>query len=561
MESVLVELAVTSVVILVTGHEVSVGFPVLTLIIGVSLDIVVDFLQKLVFSAKLVFTYYTLHKQRSYTCISICIFICNFIFAPLLIIILIISSILAAPLLPIFSLPILLLGFPRTQRFWPSLINYGSVAVKTSDSIYYQEVQLELGAVLYHSISSGAISSKAGTQILYRFENRLGLITILQKDYSSCTINLRGLEFQETSCHSEEATKIDVMFEKAHTNTILNKAVQSTLTPADAGVIKAYSDARNILTGIIDQPEALRKFSSNLAKTIVWVFYHHIMKNTPKFPCSNITEHFVVGSNNSDNLKPNPVNTDTTLDTQCTPAQQFTTLDRTINFGGEQQGNVVSTRFHEETKYETKQSSDSSLEKDLETIPSMLEISESVHSVMSKSTREIRRPRRVKVHPFSPSHFSNEMDNLEVFDRGLHNTESSTTKGSSTHMEVEIARDTRMFEAALPQKEVKALVQEHGSPSHQFPSEWYTYLTDKYRDLSNSDYNSLQDLVDDYFNLLHLSSPSWSLQANTSVTPQQIAQGFQGSFPQKAGSNWMSKDSEKMKLSLKAYRSVNKVRV
>ena len=552
-ERVLSELTVVSVVILVTGHQISVGFPILTLIVGISIDVAVDFLHKIVFVGKLLLTYFTLHKQRTYTIISCFIFVCNFIIFPVLLMIIFLTSVVAAPLLPLFSLPIFLIGFPRTRRFWPSLTDYGTVSVKTADSIYYQEVELELGAALSRSLSCGHITSQPGTQILFRFDNRLGLITILQHNYNSCTINLRGLEFQETSCHSEEATVIDAMFEKIHSNYPINKALRSTLIPADTRVIKTYSDARNILTGIIDQPDALKKFSSNLSKALTWVFYHYLIKRSiPVSSSSNTIQQFVVRPRSSDHLKAIHSHIEEeSKHTEKTEIQNFTDSNyaRTVEFRKHEVIEKTKTTENLDGRNETH--GDTPLENDLETIASNFELTESSSDSVVSAVKPnlIHRPRKVKVHPISAI-ASSESGKYP----GLNIAVTSTRAASISSESNGGIGGVRNTEAATLGAPDPPIGQRKTNSSCCFPTEWYAHLKSRYRDLDSKDDNFLHEIVEDSFNFLYVSSGQWSLNAHGNISPQQIAQGFQGIFSQKEESNWIRDNSDFMKKALKAYR-------
>jgi hypothetical protein len=61
---------------------------------------------------------------------------------------------------------------------------------------------------------------------------------------------------QETSCHTVEAAKVDEVFESASGgglgNKRLNGHVTNVLTPITTLRIRIHSDAKNVLTGIID---------------------------------------------------------------------------------------------------------------------------------------------------------------------------------------------------------------------------------------------------------------------------------------------------------------------
>ena len=254
------------------------------LIIGIAAEVLQDFLQKMWFALTLFVNFVFVRKHRTFLPLNVAIIVGTIIFLPFLLAIIFISSIFSSPLLPLFTLPVFLVSYPRTKRFWPSLVNYASSYSKCEDSIYYQQSEAELVKAVYRSISSGSISPSPGTYLLLRFEDRLSIVTVLEHGYGHCVMAIKGLELQETSCHSIEATKIDSIFEAAYDPDSKSCAVfwfnthfSNTLQPIDAQVITVYSEARNVLTGIIDQPSSLQRFSDHLLKSLVWILSRHFM--------------------------------------------------------------------------------------------------------------------------------------------------------------------------------------------------------------------------------------------------------------------------------------------
>lgn len=285
------ELTVVSILTLALPTDsnwISLGFPMQALIVGLVLDIVKDFRQKITFVLTSLIAFTLNRKKGTYLALHILIIAANIIFSPLLIGVVLISSILLAPLLSLFTLPVFLTSFPRPQRFWPSLVAYGSTYLKTTEeTVYYQQAEPEIAKAVHRGLSHGAIPAQPGTQLLFRFDDRLAVVTILEVGWGFCTINTRGLELQETSCHSEEATRIDDIINALHSpqschQSLLNTNLLSTLLLVDSVVIQTYSEARNVLTGIIDQPNALHQFSNNLIKTLIWVFNEHIQSTLVK---------------------------------------------------------------------------------------------------------------------------------------------------------------------------------------------------------------------------------------------------------------------------------------
>lgn len=281
------ELVIVAILHLVLSSESSwaiLGLGTQTLIVGMALEITANFLQKLSFVAKQFVGFVSNSKQRTYLALNIVIIVGTILFLPLVLAILLASSVISAPLLPLFTLPIFFISFPRPRKFWPSLVDYGSSYSRNQDSVYYQQAEAEIARVLSSSISSGTVHAIPASHFLLRFQDRMCFATILEVGYGFCTLTIRGLELQETSCHTVEASTVDDMFELAfdtESNSSrlrlwLNTHVFNTLCPVDSAVIHTYSDARNVLTGIIDNPPALERFSDNLLKTLVWVLFHYL---------------------------------------------------------------------------------------------------------------------------------------------------------------------------------------------------------------------------------------------------------------------------------------------
>ncbi|ELW69017.1 hypothetical protein TREES_T100020359 [Tupaia chinensis] len=102
-----------------------------------------------------------------------------------------------------------------------------------------------------------------------------------------------GLELQETSCHAAEAQRVDEVFEGAFQQEYtkicsLNEHFGNVLTPCTVLPVRLYSDARNVLSGIIDSHENLKEFKGDLVKVLVWMLIQYCSKrprlqeNVPK---------------------------------------------------------------------------------------------------------------------------------------------------------------------------------------------------------------------------------------------------------------------------------------
>ena len=261
-------------------------------IVGVALDVARRFWRKLEFVAALLVGFATHRKLRLTLPLHICVFVLFFLFSPLLLATMLISSVISAPLLPLFTLPLFVVAFPRTARFWPSCIQFGGSYSKNPDSVFYEQAIPEMARAISSSMKAGAISAQPGTYVLMRFQDRLSIATVLESGYGYCIAHIRGLELQETSCHTVEANRVDDIFERAYRGSCrscLNINSLNTLRPVDSAVITTYSDAHNVLSGVIDQPASLDKFSSNLLKTLVWVLFQHRDNFRRYLPLSTVT--------------------------------------------------------------------------------------------------------------------------------------------------------------------------------------------------------------------------------------------------------------------------------
>ena len=91
---------------------------------------------------------------------------------------------------------------------------------------------------------------------------------------------MKGLELQETSCHTTEAARIDDILESAFDSNMprcgFNRYIGNTFHAKDRVLVRSYSDARNVLTGIIDHPDNLKRFHPFFVKSLIWVITHHL---------------------------------------------------------------------------------------------------------------------------------------------------------------------------------------------------------------------------------------------------------------------------------------------
>jgi hypothetical protein len=91
-------------------------------------------------------------------------------------------------------------------------------AAPCQDSVYYEQLIPPLIQSIHHAVRAGKLGlQQAGNFLLVRHEDRLAYIQIMEKGNGYMIYSAKGLELQETSCHSLEATRF-----KSLENTILD---------------------------------------------------------------------------------------------------------------------------------------------------------------------------------------------------------------------------------------------------------------------------------------------------------------------------------------------------
>lgn len=115
-----------------------------------------------------------------------------------------------------------------------------------SDAVYYEQLLPHL----IESLNSYKLFwdfCEPGEFYLARFEDRLAWIQILECGHNYVQMQMKGLELQETSCHTIEASIIDHIIESAidtRTNTLapwFNTNLFYTITPQVSVPVLAYS--------------------------------------------------------------------------------------------------------------------------------------------------------------------------------------------------------------------------------------------------------------------------------------------------------------------------------
>ncbi|XP_043930401.1 pecanex-like protein 4 [Protopterus annectens] len=287
-EAALLQMVIISIVRLATKNTDlmwwdSLGTGLQLLLVSLIQDRLFQLISKMKFALTLLITSWTEKKQRRKSTATLITL--NILLFPLVVVIIIISTALSAPLLPLFTLPIFLVGFPRPVRFWPGAV--GRAACTCPESVYYQQMIPSLLASLQTAFAMGSLGIPSpGSHFLCRFQDRLIWVLVLERGYTYISLNIKGLELQETSCHAAEAHRVDEVFEMAfehveHTRCCyINPYIGNVLIPCTMVPVKIYSDARNILSGIIDSHENLKQFKEDFIKVFLWILMHFCYKRS-----------------------------------------------------------------------------------------------------------------------------------------------------------------------------------------------------------------------------------------------------------------------------------------
>lgn len=102
---------------------------------------------------------------------------------------------------------------------------------------------------------------------------------------------MKGLELQETSCHTAEASRVDASFSQAfdRDDGATNKSLMSslfnphafhTLTPLTQLSAPGYSDTRNVLTGVIDSPDMLGIVKDYFHKALLYIIMDYVVNRS-----------------------------------------------------------------------------------------------------------------------------------------------------------------------------------------------------------------------------------------------------------------------------------------
>eukprot|EP00116_Pleurobrachia_bachei_P000667 sb/3460929/ len=260
---------ITVIVGMTVGDESFSDFtsiPFLMAMSGFGLVVLEEFCDRMEFYLRLHGDFLFLKKQRRSSWMIITLV--NVLCFPLTISFLLLSSLIRCEILPIFTLPILLPSFPRPHNFWPW--HRSGHTSSSPDGAYYRNFGPKLAAALTPLLEGRGYSTKP---LLCRVENLMVLVQPLTNGLAASGFVLRGLELKETSCHTEEANVVKEIFEGARSATekkgsSMNSKPFHILQPVAQINVETYSDARNVLTGVLDSPACLAKIGDYFGKVL-----------------------------------------------------------------------------------------------------------------------------------------------------------------------------------------------------------------------------------------------------------------------------------------------------
>lgn len=121
--------------------------------IGIMRDRLLQFLTKLQFAMTVLLASWTEKTQHRRATSTLCVL--NTVFAPFVLAVIVLSALLSAPLLPLFTLPVFLVGFPRPVQSWPEAV--GSTACVCTDTVFYHQMMPSLTAALQDAMAAGSL--------------------------------------------------------------------------------------------------------------------------------------------------------------------------------------------------------------------------------------------------------------------------------------------------------------------------------------------------------------------------------------------------------------------
>ena len=123
------------------------------LLISLLRDRAEQLLHKLYLYVMLLVTSWADKKQRRSSTVPT--IVVNVLLLPVALSVVVLASVLSAPLLPLFTLPVFFVGYPRPLRGWPGAV--GASANTCADTVYYRHLAPQLAKALREAAANGSI--------------------------------------------------------------------------------------------------------------------------------------------------------------------------------------------------------------------------------------------------------------------------------------------------------------------------------------------------------------------------------------------------------------------
>ncbi|NXM65974.1 PCX4 protein, partial [Serilophus lunatus] len=510
------------------------------LLVGLLRDRLFQFVSKLHFATAILLTSWTEKKQRRQS--TAALITLNIAFFPILLTLLAVSALLSSPLLPLFTLPVFLVGFPRPVRSWPGPV--GATACVCPDTVYYQQLVPSLAVALQSALAAGSLGlSLPGSHYLCRFQDRLMWILVLEKGFTYCGVNIKGLELQETSCHAAEAHRVDEIFETAfehqeHTKILSpNPHFGHILTPCTVVPVRLYSDARNVLSGIIDSHENLKHLKDDFIKVLVWMLVQYCYKKSKTWESP--------GSANRNKQGPCPEN------------QRSGAVERSKALREEDSFSVDTVEDWTDDS-EIFDFEPTGRMKDRK--PEQLGLTPKVHLSIPGSVETQSQDFVQEMSPEDKLHRAVVLG-LPALDKGKQPEVLPRVEFSCSYSELlSIPEEWRT--APVPSSKVSEMRQ-------RFPEEWYHFVLSQldFFHLKEKPSNLLADLMEDralkdlyIHGVLSCCFGLFGLD-NAVPAPSHVFRAYTGGIPWSAGLDWLTEKPELFQLALKAFRYTFKLMV
>lgn len=149
--------------------------PVQLLLIGLLRDRLKQIVEKTFFVLTLSVS--SLDNRSSRKSYAGCLFQTNILLSPMIVILIVFSSVISAPMLALFTLPLFFIAYPRPTKFWPG--PPGLQANSSQDSVYYQQMASSMMNSFHEASRSGVFGTlHPGNHYLLRHDDRIAWIQV-----------------------------------------------------------------------------------------------------------------------------------------------------------------------------------------------------------------------------------------------------------------------------------------------------------------------------------------------------------------------------------------------